>query len=107
MSSNAYTRILEEISGYLSPERAKALLDDCLWQCGVPPDNAIPYDIRTIALEVLPARLATLLTPAVLDTVLDRLEFVMMDMHRPPTIPPARCGEASLANLEEPDAIAG
>lgn len=107
MSSNAYQRILEELSGYLAPERAKDLLEDCLWQCGVPPDSAIPYDIRTIALEALPKMLASVLTPSVLDTVLDRLELVMMDMHRPPTIPPARCREANLDELDESEPLAG
>jgi len=107
MSSNAYQRILEELCGYLAPERAKSLLDDTLWQCGVPPEAAAPYDIRTISLEVLPEKLAAVLTPSVLDTVLDRLEFIMRDMHRPPTIPPARCREASLDELDDSDALAG
>jgi hypothetical protein len=51
--------------------------------------------------------LASVLTPSVLDTVLDRLELVMMDMHRPPTIPPARCREANLDELDESEPLAG
>ena len=99
-----YNRILEELTGYLSPENAREVLSDSFWSCGVPPDEAIAYDVRTIGLEVLPDRLRGYLSPsdhhhhsasdgAGHDEVLDRLELMLMDMHRPPTIPPAKCGE--------------
>lgn len=105
MPSIYYDRMLEELSGYLSPHTAREVLTDSFWSCGVPPDEAVAYDVRAIGLEVLPAKLRNYLNPSDHDEVLDRLEVVLMDMHRPPTIPPAKCGEATepaRARLPEP-----
>lgn len=83
-----YVRVFEELGQFVSPDVARALMDEGLDSVGVSPDEAIPYDIRAMLVDYLPARLSPFLPGELYNAVVAVLEDVLVDMSCPPQVDP-------------------
>jgi hypothetical protein len=84
-ASAAYLRVLEELSTFVVPPEAHALLQSCLDEEGVSPAEAVPYDLRAILVEALPLRLEAVLSPERATSAVESLEQTLVSMYAPPT----------------------
>jgi hypothetical protein len=83
-TSPAYRRVLEELSAFLVPPTAHAILRSCLEDEGTSPAEAIPYDLRAILVEALPSRLDKVLPGDRASAALEAVEQTLVTMHAPP-----------------------
>jgi hypothetical protein len=75
--------MLEELSHFLMPARARQILDAAVRQIGMSPDTVESYDLRMAMLEEMPKQLEAILKPREVDAVLQALEEALVDMQAP------------------------
>jgi len=85
--SDAYRRVLEELTTVLSPAVGRRVLDEGLLAAGASPEEADTYDLRFALLETLPDGLGRVLrAPEAVHAVLASLEEALVSAHRPPRL---------------------
>lgn len=82
-----YRRVLEELSTFVTPSDAHRMLTRCLELEGSSPQVAIPYDLRAILVDALPARLRKILSPERVKVAIEALEQALVHAHQPNRVP--------------------
>jgi len=89
IASPMFVRVLEELSAYVAPSRARKALIESLDHAGVSPEHATSLDLREAVVDVLPRLLGAMFTRDDLDLVLERLETALTHAFTPSRIPKA------------------
>lgn len=87
VASPMFLRVLEELSAYVAPGRARRALVESLEHAGVKPDEATSLDLREAVVDALPRLLGKMFTRDDLDLVLERLETALTHAIVPTRIP--------------------
>ena len=96
LASPMFLRVLEELSAYVAPGRARKALIESLDHAGIDPIEATSLDLREAVVDALPRLLDAMFTRDDLDLVLERLETALTHAIVPTRIPdPPRDPEAT------------
>lgn len=87
IASPMFVRVLEELSAYVAPGRARKALVESLSHASVKPNEATSLDLREAVVDALPRLLGKMFTRDDLDLVLERLETALTHAIVPSRIP--------------------
>lgn len=87
LASPMFLRVLEELSAYVAPGRARRALIESLDHAGIDPIEATSLDLREAVVDALPRLLDAMFTRDDLDLVLERLETALTHAIVPTRIP--------------------
>ncbi len=94
-ASPMFLRVLEELSAYVAPRKARRALAQSLASAGVDPEETTSLDLRAAVADALPGLLGGMFSSDDLDLVLERLDHALTDAIVPTKLAPSSADDAA------------